>query len=195
MNWIIFEATFTFCKLSSWCSFVLDFLAIYWTLKNLLNPSGRILKLKFKSESFDLVVSSGVLHHSKNPIEKSIKEHARVIKKGGYFFVFIVGTNGTQLKMWEFCRNLLEDVDINYVFNYLSTKISPLRLQGFLDHSYGEYQETKRSDFEKMLKRYFRSFRRVKGVLGADCTPEIYKKDKYFKKRFGDGDLRYICKK
>ena len=152
-------------------------------------------KLKFKNESFDLVVSSGVLHHSKNPIEKSIKEHARVIKKGGYFFVFIVGTNGTQLKMWDFCRNLLEDVDINYVFDYLSTKISPLRLQGFLDHSYGEYQETKRSDFEKMLKRYFRSFRRVKGVLGADCTPEIYKKDKYFRKRFGDGDLRYICKK
>ena len=46
-----------------------------------------------------------------------------------------------------------------------------------------------------MLKRYFKSFRRVKGVLGADCTPEIYKKDKYFRKRFGDGDLRYICKK
>ena len=35
--------------------------------------------------SFDLVVSSGVLHHSKNPIEKSIKEHARVIKKGGLY--------------------------------------------------------------------------------------------------------------
>ena len=82
---------------------------------------GVLGSVKVENESFDLVVSSGVLHHSKNPIEKSIKEHARVIRKGGYFFVFIVGTNGTQLKMWEFCRNLLEDVDINYVFNYWSS--------------------------------------------------------------------------
>ena len=68
-------------------------------------------------------------------------------------FVFIVGHGGMQLKMWQFCRDLLEDVKIEYVFNYLKNKISPLRLQGFLDHSYGEYQETKREDFEKNWKK------------------------------------------
>jgi len=31
--------------------------------------------------------------------------------------------------------------------------------------------------------------------MGADLTPEIYKRDKFYKKRFGEGDLRYICKK
>ena len=145
--------------------------------------------------SFDLVVSSGVLHHSKNPIPLSIKEHARVIKKNGYFFVFIVGTGGMQLRLWKFCRALLEDVGIEKTYNYLKNKISPLRIQGFLDHSFGEYQETKRKVFEKILKKHFSSIKRVKGILGADCTPELYKKDKFFKNRFGDGDLRYLCKK
>lgn len=156
---------------------------------------GDVSKLNFKSNFFDLVVSSGVLHHSKNPINLSIKEHARVIKKNGYFFVFIVGTGGMQLKLWKFCRALLEDVGIEKTYNYLKGKISPLRIQGFLDHSFGEYQETGRREFEKILKKNFSSFRRVKGILGADCTPEIYNKDKFFKSRFGDGDLRYLCKK
>ena len=156
---------------------------------------GDVSSLNFKNNFFDFVCSSGVLHHSKNKISNSIQEHARVLKKTGYMFVFIVGHGGMQLKMWQFCRDLLEDVKIEYVFNYLKNKISPLRLQGFLDHSYGEYQETKREDFEKILKKYFTIIRRVPGIEGADCTPEIYRKDKYFKTRFGSGDLRYICKK
>ena len=85
--------------------------------------------------------------------------------------------------------------DIKYVYNHLKNKISPLRLQGFLDHSYGEYQETTRFDFEKILKKNFSKIYRVAGVPGADCTPEVYKNDKYFKSRFGDGDLRYLCRK
>ena len=48
----MFEAIVTFCKLISWCSSIFDFLAIYWTLKNLFKPSGRILKLKFLQKNF-----------------------------------------------------------------------------------------------------------------------------------------------
>lgn len=167
----------------------------YKNIKKIRFVVGDVSKLNFKSNMFDLVVSSGVLHHSKNPISASIKEHARVIKKNAYFFVFIVGTGGMQLKLWKFCRALLEDVGIEKTYNYLKGKISPLRIQGYLDHSFGEYQETSRREFEQIIKKYFSSFKRVKGILGADCTPEIYKKDKYFKSRFGDGDLRYLCKK
>jgi hypothetical protein len=64
-----------------------------------------------------------------------------------------------------------------------------------LDHSFGEYQETGRGEFEKILKKNFRQIKKIKGITGADCTPELYKKDKFFKKRFGAGDLRYLSKK
>ena len=87
------------------------------------------------------------------------------------------------------------DVEINYTFKMLNNKISPLRLQGLLDHSYGEYKSTKRIDFEKMLKNNFSVIEKIEGINGADVTKKTFKNDKYFKKRFGSGNLRYLCKK
>lgn len=163
--------------------------------KNTHFSFGRFEMLDFQNETFDFVNSAGVIHHAKADIAKTIKEHARVLKKGGYFFVFIVGKGGLQLKIWEFVRRLLNNENINDVYSFLNNKISPLRIQGILDHSFGEYQETERSYFEKVLKKNFRLIKRIKGVEGADCTPELYKKDKFFKQRFGTGDLRYLCRK
>tara|TARA_B100000787_G_C16178699_1_gene290500 strand:- start:559 stop:1653 length:1095 start_codon:yes stop_codon:yes gene_type:complete len=155
----------------------------------------RFEKLNFEDNTFDYVNSAGVIHHSKADIGKTIKEHARVLKKEGYFFVFIVGKGGLQLKLWEFVRRLLNNENISEVYNYLNGKVSPLRIQGILDHSFGEYQETDRKQFEKILKQNFKFVKRIKGIEGVDCTPELYKSDKFFKERFGTGDLRYICKK
>ena len=163
--------------------------------KNIKFFKGKFEKLNFNNETFDFVNSAGVIHHSKADIANTIKEHARVLKKNGYFFVFIVGKGGTQLKIWEFVRRLLNDEDIKKIYNSLDNKISPLRLQGILDHSFGEYQQTDRKIFEKILKKNFKKIKRIRGIEGADCTPELYKKDKFFKKRFGTGDLRYLCKK
>ena len=78
-----------------------------------------------------------------------IKDHSRIIKKGGYFFVFIVGSGGLELDLWRFCRKVMNSVDIKNVFDELNTAISPLRLQGILDHSYGEYKTISRKSFEK----------------------------------------------
>lgn len=157
--------------------------------------TGTAIDMPFKDESFDLVVSAGVLHHIPHPIEKSIREHARVLAKGGYFFMFIAGKGGLELKMWEFVRNFLYDVPIEDVFHRFNGKISPLRLQGLLDHSYGEYQQTSRVDCEKWLRKYFSEIKRVPGIEGLDVTPEIYANDLYFQYRFGTGNLRYLCKK
>ncbi len=162
---------------------------------NVQFKTGTAVHMPFKDGSFDFVVSAGVLHHIPHPIEKSIAEHARVLKKGGYFFMFIAGKGGLELKMWEFVRNFLYDVPIEDVFQRFNGKISPLRLQGLLDHGYGEYQQTSRVDCEKWLLKYFTEIKRVPGIKGLDVTPEIYKNDLYFPYRFGTGNLRYLCKK
>ena len=77
----------------------------------------------------------------------------------------------------------------------LKNNISPLRIQGILDHSYGEYIETSRIKFEKILIKYFRKIEKIDGIYGADVTVKTFKKDRYFKKRFGTGNLRYLCVK
>ena len=163
--------------------------------KNIKFTVGNFKKLKFKKDYFDFIFSVGVLHHCEVPIKKLMDEHRRVLKKKGMFFVFIQSSGGLQLKLWKFFRSIMKDVEINFVEEFLKRKINPLRLQGFLDHCYGELQPITRNDFEKYLNKKFSVVRRVHGIKGADVTPEIYKKDKFFKERFGDAQLRYLLTK
>lgn len=163
--------------------------------KNIKFIRSKFDKLNFKDESFDLLISTGVLHHTSTSMPFMIKDHSRVIKKKGHFFVFIVGQGGQELDLWKFCRRVMIDVNIKYAFKTLGNMVSPLRLQGILDHSYGEYKSTSRKYFEKILKKNFSKIKKIPGVYGADVTPETFKGDRYFKKRFGSGNLRYLCTK
>ena len=112
--------------------------------KNMKFFKSRFDKLFFKSDSIDLIISTGVLHHTKTNLSSMIKDHSRVIKKGGHFFCFIVGSGGQELNLWKFCRSVMSKVNIEDVFEKLNSSISPLRLQGILDHSYGEYKTISR---------------------------------------------------
>ena len=152
-------------------------------------------KLPFKNNFFDFIISAGVLHHSNTNIETLIKEHYRTLKKNGFLFIFIKSTGGYELKLWKFYRSVFNKIPIRLTTEHLENKINSLRLQGFLDHCYGEYKEISRKKFELILKKYFKNIYRVPGIQGADVTPELYKKDKYFRERFGDGDLRYLLQK
>lgn len=163
--------------------------------KNVFFIKSKFDKLKLKSNSIDFLISAGVLHHTQTSLKKLINEHARVIKKNGYFFVFIIGSGGQELSLWKFCRKVMSDINIDYAYELLKNKISAMRLQGFLDHSYGEYKETKRSSFEKILNQNFSKIEKISGINGADVTKETFKDDTFFQKRFGSGNLRYLCKK
>ena len=166
-----------------------------FTKKNIIFKQGDFSNLKFKNNFFDFIISAGVLHHSETSISKLILEHSRVLKKNGFMFVFIKSTGGLELKLWKFYRSIFKNIPINITEEFLREKINPLRLQGFLDHCYGVYKEISRKKFEKILKNNFSTIRRINGISGLDVTPELYKKDKFFKARFGDGDLRYLLKK
>lgn len=163
--------------------------------KNISFINGNSTKLPFNDEEFDFVLSAGVLHHVNMPIEKTIPEHSRVIKDGGLFFIFIAGKSGIELDVWDFCHKLLSEIPIELVHNKFSHSINHLRLQGILDHGFSSYFHTDRNDFEKLLRNNFKYLTRVPGVDGIDVTEELFKDDKYFKKRFGSGNLRYICMK
>ena len=51
---------------------------------------------KFNDETFDFVISNGVMHHSGIPLDICIPEHTRVLKKDGlslFLFMAQVGLN------------------------------------------------------------------------------------------------------
>ena len=154
---------------------------------------GTCEKIEFPDDSFDFVMSNGVLHHTPSDLRTMIADHARVLRKGGAMFIMLIGKGGLELKMWQFLRNFLYDVPLEKMLEALRGRISPLRLQGVVDHMYGEYQETWREDFEGWCSSIFTNIKRVPGIAGLDVTPEVFADDPYFGPRFGCGQLRYLC--
>lgn len=162
------------------------------------DPTVKVLRgtcenLAFPDESFDLVISNGVLHHTRSDLQTMIADHARVLRTGGAMFIMLVGKGGLELKIWQFLRAFLKDVPVETMLQRFGETISPLRLQGVVDHMYGEYQETERSEFEAWCRPLYRRIERVPGIAGLDVTPEVYPDDPYFTARFGCGHLRYLC--
>ena len=51
--------------------------------------------------------------------------------------------------------------------------------------------------FHKKTGQYidWGQLQKIPGISGADVTRETFKNDNFFKKRFGSGNLRYLCKK
>jgi ubiquinone/menaquinone biosynthesis C-methylase UbiE len=154
---------------------------------------GTAEKLTYPAESFDVVFSNGVIHHTPADLETMLKDHARVLRRGGVMFIMLVGKGGLELKMWEWVRGFLYDVPLEEMLAALKDKVSPFRLQGIVDHMYGEYQQTARDTFEGWCKGLFARIERVAGIDGLDVTPEIYADDPYYAPRFGSGHLRYLC--
>lgn len=150
---------------------------------------------KYDDKSFDFVFSNGVLHHTPHDMPTMISEHARILKENGIMFIMLVGQGGLELKIWEFIRGFLFDVPLKNMLDQFSNKLSPLRMQGIVDHMYGEYQQIAREDFEGVCSKLFSKIVPVPGINGLDVTPEIYVNDPYYKARFGTGHMRYLCYK
>jgi ubiquinone/menaquinone biosynthesis C-methylase UbiE len=146
----------------------------------------------FTDNSFDVVISNGVIHHTKSDLRTMLNDHARVLKQGGVMFIMLVGKGGLELKIWEFVRGFLNDIPLEVMIETFGKCMSPLRLQGIVDHMYGEYQETDREEFESWCEGVFKKIERVPGIAGLDVTPEVYQDDQYFEARFGCGHLRYL---
>lgn len=97
-------------------------------IKNEIKDSyvGDAMNLPFKSDSFDLVFSEGLIEHFQNP-EKIIKEMFRVTKKGGFFVNFVPG----KYSLWQVYKilhgkNWKHGYEENYTHQKLimSTKIA-----------------------------------------------------------------------
>jgi SAM-dependent methyltransferase len=156
---------------------------------------GTCERLEYPDDAFDFVFSNGVLHHTPSSIPQMLADHARVLRPGGAMFIMLVGKGGLELKLWEFLRGFLYDVPIETMLERFEPIMSPLRLQGIVDHMYGEYQQTGRDQFEGWCRPLFTRVERVPGIPGLDVTPEIYRDDPYYTARFGSGHLRYLCYK
>lgn len=70
--------------------------------------------LPFINNSFDIVVSNGVLHHTKNP-EISFKENSRILKEGGKMYLSIYRKYGKYYFIYHFLGFFIRKLERNKI--------------------------------------------------------------------------------
>lgn len=154
-----------------------------------------VYKTNLKSNYFDFAIQNGVFHHLDNE-NKAYKEVSRVLKPGGYFWVYTVGGGGLK----DFIASLIQELLIN-IPN--SEKINQIRSLGLStnkeyylsDSLSAKYRFTTLKDLKIKLKKLkFKYVRQLNGGFKTDFDLP-FKNSKFFKKKFGEGDLRILFQK
>ncbi|MDR5589714.1 class I SAM-dependent methyltransferase [Christiangramia sp. SM2212] len=155
---------------------------------------GSVLKLPYKDNSFDIVFSNGVLHHTDN-WQKGVEEQLRVLKPGGFGWLYLIEQPGGLF--WdkiEILRALMKNVDKDFARRVLkSMNIPTNRIFYMLDHVMVPINtriEPERIE-EELKKNGAKSIKRLKRGADFDRIEYIHNKIPYAKEKFGLGENRY----
>ena len=112
---------------------------------------GNVLSLPFADASFDVVHSSGVLHHTVDP-ESGMAEFVRVCRPGGLVYVAVVGHEAGQLPVTLTMRLLAKVVPLRAMSRFLGRFLPDWAVAGLLDVGYATIRRTYS---EKGVRRWF----------------------------------------
>ena len=154
-----------------------------------------VYQSKLKNNYFEFAIQNGVFHHLKDE-KKAYKEVHRVLKPGGYFWLYTCGGGGIRDFVQKLSQKLLINIDNNIVQNQIRSIGLTTNKEYYLgDTLSAKYRFTDLSSIKIKLKKIgFKFVRQFKGGYKTDFDYPYYK-DKYFRKKFGSGDLRLLFKK
>lgn len=169
-------------------------------IKNTYFKKGNVLKIPFPQDSFDFVLSNGVLHHTVNT-EKGISEISRVLKRGGRLFLYLEGEGGLYNELFYLGRKLLNGIPKNDSVSILKAiGLSGNRIFYFIDPLYVLLQNwTTPEKVVAWLKKYgFTNITRLYRGTDYDRNEYLFspkKKHRYSSLIHGFGELRYMAEK
>lgn len=173
------------------------------SIQGLRFERGNVLEMPFEGDSFDMVFSNGVIHHTES-IAKGVAEIARVLKPGGLGWLYIIEQpGGLHWDMVELLRNLMRPVNqayaqamfallgvptnrifyiLDHVMAPINTRSTPQQVEETLrTHGLKDIQRlTRGSDFDRAEKVYT-----LKNQLSADAI----------RWKWGVGENRYVFSK
>ena len=153
--------------------------------KNIYFREGDVQNLNFKTSTFDFINCYGVLHHTSN-VESGLKELLRVLKKGGYLYLYIYGSGGIYWDSRKRMNKLFKSIPQDYTKNILKIINTPIDRFIFEDCWYAPIEKhTSQKKLEQILKKLkVHSFKKFKD--------NIVEKNKFI---WGDGELKYLITK
>tara|TARA_A100001015_G_scaffold319876_1_gene444259 strand:+ start:4188 stop:5234 length:1047 start_codon:yes stop_codon:yes gene_type:complete len=150
---------------------------------------------KVKAGYFDFAIQNGVFHHMKDE-KRAYQQVYKALKPGGYFWVYTDGGGGLRDMVFDATQKILKNFDKKFIIN----KLRQMGLTTDKQYHLGDGFTAKyrHSTYEKMCRFLksigFENFKQLNGGCETDFDKPFYK-IKYFKERFGSGDLRILCQK
>ncbi len=168
------------------------------SLEGISFKHGDVLDLPFDANEFDIVFSNGVLHHTTN-WEKGIAELMRVLKPGGWGWLYLIeNPGGVFWDVIEILRVVMKNEDkarsraalqqinmpanrifymLDHVMVPINLRLSPTEIEDCL-HSCGAV-----------------NVRRLTRGADIDRIEQVFQGEQYAAKRFGVGENRYLFSK
>jgi len=103
--------------------------------KNLQFKQANVLEIPFKDNSFDFVLSNGVIHHTEN-FEKGLEEVIRVCKPGGDIYLYLYGKGGLFWSSRKKMNSMMKKIPQDYTKRILDNIGMPTSRWIFQDNWY-----------------------------------------------------------
>jgi len=158
-----------------------------------------VMSSSLESNKYGFAVSNGVFHHlgSVENMKKAIKEVSRVMKRGGWFWIYVDGKYAVSMDLWDTTVDILKGVDVLYIENILKMmNVKRNKVVHIIDGSNATYIHSTMEEMKSMLSDCsFGNFKRLSGCTKTDFDSDVVEEDPFGEEKFGTGDLRVLCQK
>ena len=155
-----------------------------------------VYKTGYPKASFDFAIQNGVFHHLDNE-DRAIREAARILKPGGWFWYYTDGEGGISYDLWDNSVHILREVPVRYIESILNQmNVSRSKIVHIMDGLQATYAHTSWNEITKRLSRLgFGNFKRLTGRTATDMDLDVIAADPYGRAKFGEGDLRILAQR
>lgn len=159
---------------------------------------GNVLQLPFEDNSFDIVFSNGVLHHTAD-WQAGVGELARVLRRGGLGWLYLIEKPGGLFwDLIEVMRAIMRDEKRDVIRAALhASGTSANRIFYMLDHVLVpiNLRLTPEEVEDCLAKAGATGIRRLLRGTDFDRIERIYQKEPYADVKYGVGENRYVFSK
>jgi 2-polyprenyl-3-methyl-5-hydroxy-6-metoxy-1,4-benzoquinol methylase len=174
------------------------------SLRDLLGVSSSQISFKHSTvyetgeppNTYDFATQNGVFHHLDDE-NRAYREVHRVLKPGGWFWIYTVGAGAIVHTLYDASRRALADIPASFITEHLkSMNLSTGMFYQLSDSMIAVYRFATWQDLTARLAQIgFGNFRRCVGGFPGDFGHDVIANDKYGKEKYGEGDIRLVCQK
>lgn len=156
-----------------------------------------LLEVPFEDESFDVVWSNGVLHHTDDP-DLTLREITRVLKPGGWMWLYLYGSGGVYWYMADWVRGVLSDVDVRDTIYQLRLQDVPIRrIAEWMDDWFVPWlrRYTVADVRDRLVELGFERAEALPRGTVYDTSERLVEASEVEAQLMGDGDVRFWSQK